>query len=136
MDTPTQGCPELLAAVSARDVEGLRIAVANLNLRVSAVPVLAKLLLEDWHDSHEDIVFELGLLGDSRATESISLAAAIPREQLVRWGNYREFQRKCAYALARIGTPESRAALEAFTRQSDSSLAQFGEEALQKWPLK
>ena len=36
--------------------------MANQDFEVA--PLLAKILLEDWHDSHEDIVFELGLIGN------------------------------------------------------------------------
>jgi HEAT repeat protein len=126
----------LSVASRNRDVDALRDAVASLNQDVSAVPLLTQLLLENWHDSHEDIVFELGLIGDSRAVESIAKAITIPFDHLVQWGNLQEFQRKCAYALARIGTPESRSVLEALSKHSDASLRAYGEEGLRNWPLK
>ena len=56
-------------------------------------------------------------------------------EKLVRWGNLHEFQRKCAYALARIGTDESLAVLHDMARSSDDYLREYGEEALNHWPL-
>jgi hypothetical protein len=96
---------------------------------------LAQFLLEDWHDAHEDIAFELGLIGDPRAVDALSRAARIPFAHLVEWDNLHEFQRKCAYALARIGTPESRAALEGFTREADPHLREYGEEGLEHWPM-
>ena len=96
---------------------------------------LSQFLLEDWHDAHEDIAFELGLIGDPVAVEALSKAVRIPFAHLVEWGNLQAFQRKCAYALARIGTPESRVALEGLAREADPDLREYGEEGLGKWPL-
>lgn len=124
----------LSAARNVKDVDALRDAVACLTKR-SVAPSLAELLLEDWHDSHEDIVLELGLIGDPSTVGSIAKAIHIPFDHLVKWGNLHEFQRKCAYALARIGTPESRDALEAIAKHSDPNLRAYGEEGLQHWPM-
>ncbi len=96
---------------------------------------LSKLLLEDSHDSHEDIAFELGLIGDPCAVEAIAEAVRIPFDHLVKWNNLHEFQRVCAYALARIGTAEARAVLESLAAQSDPFLRKYGEEGLQHWPF-
>ena len=97
---------------------------------------LAQLLLDDSHEQHEDIVCELGLIGDPGSVDAIARAVLIPFEHLVRWNNLHEFQRKCAYALARIGTEESRAVLQRLAAQSDPYLKEYGEEGLQHWPLK
>lgn len=99
------------------------------------VRLLTELLVEEGHDRHEDIVFELGLLGNPVAIPAIAKAVTIPFSSLVRWGNLHEFQRKCAYALARIGTPESRIVLEQLARHADPHLRQYGEEGLSVWPL-
>lgn len=123
------------AARNAKDADALRDAIAALENNKESAPVLAQLLLEDWHDSHEDIVFELGLIGDAIAIGPISQAISIPFSHLVKWGNLQSFQRKCAYALARIATPESRAALEVIAQNIDPDLRAYGEEGLQKWPL-
>lgn len=96
---------------------------------------LARLLLEDWHERHEDIVFELGLIGDPCTVDAIARAAVIPFKHLVEWNNLHEFQRKCAYALARIGTAESRTVLETLASHADPYLKEYGKEGLEKWPL-
>ena len=97
--------------------------------------LLIELLVEEGHDRHEDIVFELGLISDSRATPAIAKAVNISFTELLRWGNLHEFQRKCAYALARIGTDESRAVLQDMARSSDEHLREYGQEGLSHWPL-
>jgi hypothetical protein len=106
-------------AVEARDEDALRTAVGALHLCSSAVPMLSQVLLEEWHDAHEDIAVELGLIGDPRAIQALSKAVRVPFAHLVEWGNLQAFQRKCAYALARIGTPESRMALEDLAREAE-----------------
>ena len=97
---------------------------------------LSQLLLEDSHELHEDIVLELGLIGDPCAIDAIARAVRVPFGYLIAWDNLHEFQRKCAYALARIGTPEARTALESLAAEADPFLKEYGEEGLQHWPLK
>ncbi|CAB3768167.1 hypothetical protein BPA30113_06255 [Burkholderia paludis] len=99
------------------------------------VVVLIELLGRSGHERHEDIVFELGLIGDPAAVSAVEKAAGEPFPYLEEWGNLREFQRKCAYTLARIGTVESRAALERMTGHADPNLREYGQEGLARWPL-
>jgi hypothetical protein len=96
---------------------------------------LSRLLLDDSHEYHEDIVFELGLIRDPCAVDAIARAVQIPFDHLVKWNNLHEFQRKCAYALANIGTPESRSALEVLAQQADPFLQEYGQEGLEHWAL-
>jgi hypothetical protein len=126
---------DLRTAVENRDAEALWSLVPALEQSPESVPLLSSLLLEDWHESHEDIVFTLGLIGDARAIGAIERAVTIPFNSLVKHGNLPEFQRKCAYALARIATEESRLALERLAGHSDAWLREYGAEGLQKWPL-
>lgn len=99
------------------------------------VPLLVSLLGQGGHERHEDIVFELGLLGNPAAVPAIAKAVEDPFPYIDEWGNLHEFQRKCAYALARIGTHESRAVLESLSRHSDPYLREYGTEGLDHWPL-
>ncbi len=125
-------CQEVIAAEQVKDGVALRLALAGTKVPAS---VLIRLLLQDWHDSHEDIVFDLGLLGEPSAVDAIQKAANIPFNHLVVWSNLHEFQRKCAFALARIGTTESRAALESLAHSADPHIRECGKEGLSKWPL-
>ncbi|MGU8079064.1 hypothetical protein [Burkholderia pyrrocinia] len=99
------------------------------------LPLLIELLNLDGHERHEDIVFDLGLLGNPAAIPAIAKAVTARFPYLERWGNLHEFQRKCAYALARIGTRESREVLEHLARHEDIYLRKCGEEGLSYWPL-
>lgn len=97
--------------------------------------LLNSLLLDHRHDRHEDIVFELGLLGNPSAVPAIAKAVTISFPSLVQWGNLKEFRRKCAFALARIGTTESRSVLEQMSRSLEQDIREFGKEGMSKWPL-
>lgn len=92
-------------------------------------------LLEDGHEAHADVAFELGLIGVSRAIVALSKAVCIAFTHLVEWGNLQAFQRKCAYALSLIGTTESRMTLDRIVCEADSGLRECVEEGLGKWPL-
>ncbi|CAM3967535.1 hypothetical protein [Ectopseudomonas alcaliphila] len=122
------------AAINSQDIDALWLALAKVSKREGA-PFLAEVLLEAWHESHEDIVFELGLIGEPSTTGAIAKAAVTTFEYLIEWDNLQAFQRKCAYALARIGSLESRAALEALAKHADPHLSEYGKEGLEHWPL-
>jgi hypothetical protein len=119
-----------------KDIAALCKVLDTLPEGESRLRLLIELLLEEGHDRREDIVFELGYLGGPAAVPAIAKAVTIPFSELVRWGNLHEFQRKCAYALARIGTPDSRSVLEQLAQNADPHLCVYGEEGLRKWPLK
>lgn len=53
--------------------------------------LLTELIVKEGHDRHEDIVFELGLIGARNAVPAIVKAAHTPFQELVRWGNLQEF---------------------------------------------
>ena len=125
---------ELRAALDSKDIGALWCALAKVRKREGSL-FLGEALLADWHQSHEDIVFELGLIGDPRTTEAIAKAAVTPFQYMIDWDNLHAFQRKCAYALARIGSAESRLALEILAKHADPYLREYGEEGLAHWPL-
>ena len=123
---------EIPIAERNKDARALRAALSK---GETPAPVLIRLLPQECYDLHEDIVFDLGLMGDPNAIEAIVKAIDIQFEHLVRWGNLHEFRRKCTYALACIATEESRAALEALTHNEDPNIREYAAEGLSKWPL-
>jgi HEAT repeat protein len=125
----------VLQAEAAKDSIALREALTDAEEGEVPVSVLSRLLLEEWHDVQEDIVFQLSLIGDASAIPAILEAAKTPFAELGQWGNLQEFRRKCAYALARIGTDESRVALLEMASNSEADLRECGEEGLRHWPM-
>ena len=101
------------------------------------VPLLLELLFLGGHDRHEDIVFDLGLFGDPVAIPAIAKVAEEPPSYIVEAGQWtlHPFQRKCAFALARIGTLESRQVLEHLAGHANPALREYGNEGLGNWPM-
>lgn len=125
----------LESAIRSRDAEAFQEALNCLKDSKDSALLLASVLPEDWHESHEDIVLDLGLAGNPDTVEAIEKSAIIPFQYLIEWGNLEEFQRKCAYALARIGTEKSRQALVSLSKNSDPHIREYAQEGLSKWPL-
>jgi hypothetical protein len=119
----------------SRSVEDLCAELDAIPEGEDRAPLLMELLGRVGHERHEDIVFELGLIGAPAAVDAIVSAAEHPFAYLEEWGNVCAFQRKCAYALARIGTAASRVALEHLAKSADPHLREYGEEGLEHWPL-
>jgi hypothetical protein len=123
---------------SSKDVASLEAKLDSLteNDR-SRVPLLLELLMLDGHDRHEDIVFDLGIFGDSGAIPAIAKVVEEPPSYIAEAGQWtlHPFQRKCAYALARIGTLESRQVLEHLAGHADPALREYGNEGLSNWPM-
>jgi hypothetical protein len=97
------------------------------------VPVLCKLLMEDWHIMHEDIVqlFQFDLK-DPRAVEPLYRTAFAHFPYL----DYDEFSglaRKCTWALADIGTPEAKEKLQELARCENAAIAGYAQERLDHW---
>jgi hypothetical protein len=97
------------------------------------VPALCELVLEDWHEQHEDVVLVLQELRDGRAAESLYRAASMRFDHLDRWNNLREFQRKCTWALADIGSEDARAYLRELAHVDDEELAGYAQRRLDRW---
>ena len=97
------------------------------------VPIFCRLLSGDWHQQHEDLVFELGQIGDARAVEPIFCALNTDFPYLTEWGNLESFQRKCTWALADIGDVRAKARLEELSRSSNEVLAGYAVERLDAW---
>lgn len=130
------GLKAVKAAIECKDAVALIKSLSKVNDRECLAPLLTSILLDEWHEMHEEIVFELGLIGDPVATNAIEDVAPVKFEYLVKWNNLHEFQRKCAYSLARIGTDDSRKALERLSQNSDPYISEYAREGLAKWPLK
>jgi hypothetical protein len=97
------------------------------------VPTLCELALEDWHEQHEDVVLVLQELKDGRAAEPLYRAATMRFDHLDRWNNLREFQRKCTWALADIGSEDARAYLRELAHFDDEDLAGYAQRRLDLW---
>lgn len=124
------------SASAAKDDEALFSSLAEVfaaGPKPDLVPILSALLLESWHQQHEDIALMLQELKDARAVDSLLAAATMKFNHLLEWNNLSEFQRKCTWALADIGTAAAHRALVQLSKNQDSVLSQFATERLENW---
>ena len=98
------------------------------------VPYLVELIEADWHKRHEDIASCLQKSKDNRATPAL-LRTAIRKFDYLDYDNSYALARKCTWALADIGTQESRAALEVISRNDDETIAGYAIRRLERWQL-
>lgn len=72
---------------SSKDVASLEAELNSLpEYDEARVPLLLKLLVLEGHDLHEDIVFDLGLLGDPAAIPAIAKVVEEPPSYIVEAG--------------------------------------------------
>ena len=101
-------------------------------LTISLAPVLAELLLQPWHNRHEDIAKELQSLRDPATADALAEAAVNKLEYLA-YDDSHPLARKCTWALADIGTPEARMHLERLAHNSDAEIAGYAQKRLDNW---
>ncbi len=95
-------------------------------------PYLIELLETKWHFRHEDIVLALQATKDNRATKTLLKTAKIKFEYLD-YDNSYSLSRKCTWALADIGTDESKKALEELSQWHDKEIAEYAQKRLNNW---
>jgi HEAT repeat protein len=106
---------------NADDVDYALLLAHTVGLTAAHVPILNQLLLEPWHQKHEDIASVLQRLQDPRGVESLYTAAQATHAYL----DYDEvfgLARKCTWALAKIGTPEALESLRRLAKGASSEI--------------
>lgn len=96
-------------------------------------PVLCKLLMEDWHIEHEDIVSVFQFkLKDPGAVDNL-YRTAFARFPYLDYDEFFGLARKCTWALADIGTPEAQVKLQELARCENGIIAGYAQERLDHW---
>ena len=94
--------------------------------------LLCDLLAADWHGRHDDIVSALARLRAPDAVDALFRATQwIPKS--LQYDNGYALKRRCTWALADIGTPEARNALERIAMNHDAQVAAYAKERLDHW---
>jgi hypothetical protein len=96
------------------------------------VPFLVQLLEVECHFRHEDIARLLQMAKDNRATRSL-LRTAQRKFEYLSYDNSYALARKCTWALADIGTSESKDALLELASSGDSIIAEYAKRRIDKW---
>jgi hypothetical protein len=94
--------------------------------------ILAKLIEAPWHVMHEDIARALQQLRSPEAVEGLERTAYSHFEYL-EYDNGYPLIHKCTWALADIGTPEAKQALERIAQHDDPEIAGYAQKRLAQW---
>jgi hypothetical protein len=125
----------LLATFETRDPDEVEDALAEIELSKGDPAIgaaLVQLLEAPWHMRHEDIVLFLQNMRYAPAVDALERTAHATHSYL----DYDEvfaLARKCTWALADIGTPAARAALERLSRSDNPDVAAYALKRLNCW---
>lgn len=139
MTKPTLAQSEAMALLEnaidlkdAQGVEGSLISIWSTGLNPAMCGALTTLVEAPWHRRHEDVVRAIQQLQCASAVPALERAALAAHDYL----NYDAFfglARKCTWALADIGTPEARSALERLAQSSNPQVAAYAGKRLDRW---
>lgn len=96
------------------------------------IELLINLLAANWHKSHENIARYLQLLKPESAVP-VLFGVATKKFSYLEYDNSLGLSRKCTWALADIGTDQSRIALQKLANCSDSDIEDYAKKRLSKW---
>lgn len=109
-DKVSLGPRVLLSALSQRDADAVEAGIilgSHFGMGSDYISVLERLLGEDWHREHEDIVFALGKLASPTSINAIYAAAQSHHPYLEDYDGGFQLRSKCIHALRNIGTVEA-----------------------------
>ncbi|MCC5848854.1 MAG: hypothetical protein JJU29_12255 [Verrucomicrobia bacterium] len=96
------------------------------------VGLLVQLLLANWHMMHEDVALELQRLRSPLAVPALRVTAT-RKFQYLEYNGSHALARKCTWALADIGTKESKDKLIEITACEDPEVAGCAQKRLTNW---
>ncbi|HXA17832.1 MAG TPA: hypothetical protein VN380_12620 [Thermoanaerobaculia bacterium] len=127
---------ELRAGLAARDAGtiecALLLAFRFELLTPDMASLLGLLLLEPWHQKHEDIAKILQELREPATADALAGAAVVKHDYLA-YDDSHALARKCIWALADIGTPAAREHLERLSGNPDHEVAAYAQKRLDNW---
>ncbi|TCK98930.1 hypothetical protein BXY66_3993 [Shimia isoporae] len=129
---------EAVIAENAGAFEDALAACAQANQLDGLCDVLTEALSGDWHFRHEDLARAIQQLRCPSAVAALE-ARALSCPDYLEWDDNFALARKCTWALADIGTPEARGALERLSRCDIPKVRGFAAKRLapkkqQVWP--
>ena len=127
----------LVKAVEQRDpdeFEDALTACSAMDATDGLCELLSQVLLEDWHFRHEDVSFATQQLKCECAVQALEQRAS-SNPKYLGWDDNHALARKCTWALADIGTPEARRALERLATSETRVIRSFAQKRLDNWRL-
>lgn len=97
------------------------------SLQQTLVDAYIDLVVQDWHQKHEDIILTLQLARDPKSVTALTDAVRIKSKlSYLDYDDYGSYYKKCLWALHDIGTPE---AIAAIRECSESDVPELRKEA-------
>lgn|SRR5512138_1520406 len=93
------------------------------------LPILNQLLVEGWHQKHEDIALSLEKSHDPSSVEAL-YHAALSRYRYLDYDESYGLARKCIWALSKIGTVEADRRLRDLSQIENSVIAEYARKRL------
>lgn len=128
----------LKSSINKKDSEGLIFAIILVYSKElfsdTLLPLLEPILIEDWHQIHEDIAFLLQKLKSPTSAKWLFQAATMTFNYL----EYDEFfalSRKCMWTLSAIDTPESKEMIRKLAASDNEVIREHAVEQLEKLGL-
>lgn len=115
---------------NAKNIELLLLFLSYYGIKKHFIDILARLLIEDCHTCHEDIVFYLEQAKDPSTAKYLYAAATIDFDYLDYQSDYRELSRKCMYALYSIGNEEAIGYIKSLSEHENKRIADLAKEFL------
>jgi hypothetical protein len=113
---------DALVSKDRDDVEAVMLLGAIFGFSKDSAGVLCKLLLEEWHISHEDIASTLQLLKDPGTVDCLYRGAFL-RLPYFDFDKFYSLAVKCIYALWAIGTDEAKEKLSLLSQSDNKVIA-------------
>jgi hypothetical protein len=114
---------------NADDVEYALLLGFRFGFPDDVVPILNRLLVEDWHRQHENIAQALTRFRDPSSVDSL-YRAALSRHEYLAYDDAFALAVKCIWALAKIDTPEARERLRALATSDNDVIREEAEKRL------
>jgi len=93
--------------------------------------ILNKLIISNWHYKHEDIVLLLEKISDSKSLNYLYQAVYLKPDYLT-WDDNYSFERKCIYAIAKIGKQKSLPYLKKICLDDNKILCECADKQMKK----
>ena len=123
---------EAICNKNAEELELLLLLMLNFDTANQFDERLAPLLIQDWHISHEDIASILTASKNPNTAKPLFEASTVDFDYLQYQSDYREFNRKCMYALYNIGTDEAFGYLKQLSENENPIIANIAANLLNK----
>jgi PBS lyase HEAT-like repeat len=121
-----------LRAEAGLDVEAALKDAFSAGLHPAMVPSLIELADAPWHSRHEDVVSSLQRIKSPSAVPALERIAQVVFPYAA-YDDFDALHRKCTWALADIGTPEARSALERLAISPIPNVARYATKRLENW---